>query len=143
MSSSVPCTASASRFTEPPSVPKTTSDPAPQPSRTGSSVYHVVTMARDPRSTHPMVTRRAAGVTKPVDRLQLSIVATPPILSPVPASVRSALADPHWRCTMQERYEALLSNNTWDLVPPPPGANVVTGKWIFKHKLKADGSLDR
>jgi hypothetical protein len=44
---------------------------------------------------------------------------------------------------MQERYEALLSNNTWDLVPPPPGANVVTGKWIFKHKLKADGSLDR
>jgi hypothetical protein len=23
------------------------------------------------------------------------------------------------------------------------GANVVTGKWIFKHKLKADGSLDR
>jgi hypothetical protein len=22
-------------------------------------------------------------------------------------------------------------------------ANVITGKWIFKHKLKADGSLDR
>jgi hypothetical protein len=29
------------------------------------------------------------------------------------------------------------------LVPRPPGANVVTGKWIFKHKLKTDGSLDR
>jgi hypothetical protein len=24
-----------------------------------------------------------------------------------------------------------------------PEANVVIGKWIFKHKLKADGSLDR
>jgi hypothetical protein len=31
----------------------------------------------------------------------------------------------------------------WDLVPRPPGANVVIGKWIFKHKLKADDSLDR
>jgi hypothetical protein len=41
-----------------------------------------------------------------------------------------------------EEYEALLSNSTWDLVPRPPGANVVTDKWIFKHKLKADGSLD-
>jgi hypothetical protein len=42
-----------------------------------------------------------------------------------------------------EEYEAMLSNNMWDLVPQPPGANVVTGKWIFKHKLKADGSLNR
>jgi hypothetical protein len=40
-----------------------------------------------------------------------------------------------------EEYEALLSSSTWDLVPQPPGANVITGKWIFK--LKADGSLDR
>jgi hypothetical protein len=44
---------------------------------------------------------------------------------------------------MEEEYEALVSNSTWDLVPQPPGANVVTGKWIFKHKLKADGSLDQ
>jgi hypothetical protein len=42
-----------------------------------------------------------------------------------------------------EEYEAMLSNITWDLVPRPPGANVVTGKCIFKHKLKANGSLER
>jgi hypothetical protein len=29
------------------------------------------------------------------------------------------------------------------LVSRPPRANVVTDKWIFRHKLKADGSLDR
>jgi hypothetical protein len=28
-------------------------------------------------------------------------------------------------------------------VPHPPGTNVVTGKWIFRHKLTSDGSLDR
>jgi hypothetical protein len=44
---------------------------------------------------------------------------------------------------MEEEYEALLSNNTWDLVSRPPGANVVTSKWIFKNKLKVNGSLDR
>jgi hypothetical protein len=44
---------------------------------------------------------------------------------------------------MEEKYEALLSNSTWDLVPQPPRVNVVIGKWIFKHKFKADGSLDQ
>jgi hypothetical protein len=33
----------------------------------------------------------------------------------------------------------MLSNNTWDLVPQPPGANVVTGKWIFKHAQALGG----
>jgi hypothetical protein len=28
-------------------------------------------------------------------------------------------------------------------VPRPPGTNVVTGKWLFRHKLTSDGSLDR
>lgn len=51
------------------------------------------------------------------------------ILSPVPKSFRSALTDPNWRGAMTEEYSALLANNTWDLVPRPFGANVVTGKW--------------
>jgi hypothetical protein len=42
-----------------------------------------------------------------------------------------------------EEYETLLSKSTWDLVPQPPKANVITDKWILMHKLEADGSLDR
>ncbi|WVZ51872.1 hypothetical protein U9M48_002973 [Paspalum notatum var. saurae] len=38
---------------------------------------------------------------------------------------------------------ALIDNNTWRLVPRPPGANVVTGKWIFKHKFHSDGTHAR
>ncbi|WVZ87097.1 hypothetical protein U9M48_033789 [Paspalum notatum var. saurae] len=65
------------------------------------------------------------------------------VVSPVPSNYRSALADPTWRAAMTEEYQALIDNNTWRLVPRPPGANVVTGKWIFKHKFHADGSLAR
>ncbi|WVZ86115.1 hypothetical protein U9M48_032949 [Paspalum notatum var. saurae] len=88
----------------------------------------------------PMVTRRVAGVLRPA---ALSTAAEEPRISPVPSSVRDALADPHWRRAMEEEYAALLANQTWDLVPRPPGGNVVTGKWIWTHKRRADGTLDR
>jgi len=86
---------------------------------------------------HLMVTRGKDGFR------QLYIGLHSVQLSPILKTFRSALADPHWRAAMEEEYSVLLSNNTWDLIPRPPGANVVTGKWIFRHKYLADGSLDR
>jgi histone deacetylase 1/2 len=44
---------------------------------------------------------------------------------------------------MEEEYAALLTNQTWDLVPRSPGSNIVTGNWIWTHKRRADGSLER
>jgi len=32
---------------------------------------------------------------------------------------------------------------TWELVDPPPGANVLGSKWVFAVKTKPDGTLDR
>jgi histone deacetylase 1/2 len=64
-------------------------------------------------------------------------------LSPVPRSYRAALADPNWRTAMEQEYSALIGNSTWDLIPRPPKCNVVTRKWVFKHKFNADGSLER
>ena len=90
-------------------------------------------------NAHGMRTRGKDGTRHPVDRLNLHAAA----LSPVPTSVRSALADPVWRQAMQEEFDALQANDTWSLVPRPPGVNLVTGKWIFRHKFKSDGSLDR
>jgi hypothetical protein len=44
---------------------------------------------------------------------------------------------------MADEYKALMDNGTWRLIPRPLGANVVTGKWIYKHKFHSDGSLAR
>jgi hypothetical protein len=83
-----------------------------------------------------MVTRAKAGF-----RVPTLFQAAP--LSPIPKTFRGALADPNWRAAMEDEYAALLQNHTWDLVPRPHGANIVTGKWIFKHKFNVDGSFER
>jgi hypothetical protein len=44
---------------------------------------------------------------------------------------------------MQLEYDALCRNSTWRLVPRPRGVHVVSVKWVFKHKLHPDGSLER
>nr|CAB3464295.1 unnamed protein product [Digitaria exilis] len=85
---------------------------------------------------HDMTTRAKRGFRVPV-----LYHAAP--LSPVPKTFCSALADPNWRAAMEEEHDALLKNHTWDLVPRPPRANIVSGKWIFKHKFLSDGSLER
>jgi hypothetical protein len=44
---------------------------------------------------------------------------------------------------MEAEFSALQTNCTWRLVDKPPGAHIISGKWVFKHKLHPDGSLDR
>ena len=44
---------------------------------------------------------------------------------------------------MKEEYDALIKNRSWDLVPRPCGANVIIGKWLYRHKFGAYGKLAR
>jgi hypothetical protein len=88
-----------------------------------------------------MVTRARAGISKPNPRY--ANVAVAPAISLIPTTTRAALRDPNWSATMQEEFNALIDNNIWDLVPRLSGANVITGKWVFRHKLHGDGTLER
>jgi hypothetical protein len=44
---------------------------------------------------------------------------------------------------MDSEFGALLKNQTWHLVPPKLGVNVIDCKWVYKIKKKSDGSIDR
>lgn len=44
---------------------------------------------------------------------------------------------------MDQEYSALLKNETWDLVPPQKGMNLIDSRWVYKVKRKADGSIER
>jgi hypothetical protein len=65
------------------------------------------------------------------------------LISSTPSTYHGALKDPNWFNAMREEYNALVDQNTWTLVPRLVGANVVTDKWIYRHKYQPDGSLAR
>lgn len=44
---------------------------------------------------------------------------------------------------MNKELIALSNNNTWELVYLPKGKKAIGSKWVYKVKLKADGSLER
>jgi hypothetical protein len=89
-----------------------------------------------------MTTRAKRGFRLPIDRLTLSTTSAS-TLSSEPSSVSTALGDPNWCRTIEEEFAALIANKSWDVVPGPVGSNIVTGKWIFKHKFNSDSSLER
>jgi hypothetical protein len=53
------------------------------------------------------------------------------------------VGNPLWEATMQEEYDSLLENQTWDLVPLPPGRKLVRCKWVYRTKREADGQVRR
>lgn len=44
---------------------------------------------------------------------------------------------------MKKELEALKQNHTWDVVPLPQGKTPIGNKWVYKIKLRSDGTLER
>jgi Reverse transcriptase (RNA-dependent DNA polymerase) len=65
---------------------------------------------------------------------------------PEPASYTAAISGPQgdlWKQSIDIEHQALLENQTWDLVPLPPGRKAIKSKWIFKVKYKSDGNVEK
>ena len=48
-----------------------------------------------------------------------------------------------WKQAMKEKIDALIRQGTWELVLPPPQANIIGCQWIYKIKRHFDGSTAR
>ena len=59
-----------------------------------------------------------------------------------PATYFEAAQHPEWVTAMQKEIEALTANNTWEVTDLPKGKKAIGCKWVFKVKLKKDGSLE-
>ncbi|GJV47161.1 hypothetical protein Tco_1437373 [Tanacetum coccineum] len=60
-----------------------------------------------------------------------------------PTSYREAVTSSEgqqWRKAIKSEIESILQNHTWELLDLPPGCKPLGYKWIFKKKMKADGS---
>src|SRR5713226_2070869 len=44
---------------------------------------------------------------------------------------------------MIEKYQSIMKNDVWDIVPRPEGKSIVTSKWIYKIKHATDGSIEK
>ncbi|GJQ69806.1 hypothetical protein Trydic_g23161 [Trypoxylus dichotomus] len=56
-----------------------------------------------------------------------------------PMTLKEALSRPdkrEWQKAIQEEYESLLQNNTWELVNLPKEESVIQTKWVFKRKYR-------
>ncbi|KAL6176196.1 hypothetical protein ACLB2K_052831 [Fragaria x ananassa] len=43
---------------------------------------------------------------------------------------------------MDSEFHTLVDNQTWILVPLPPGKRLISCKWVYRIKRKADGSVE-
>ena len=57
-----------------------------------------------------------------------------------PHSYDEASHDPIWQTTMQEEFNSLYENGTWELVPLPSKRKLVQCKSVYRAKVATDGS---
>ena len=68
------------------------------------------------------------------------------LLEDEPQSFKEAMSSPeapYWKEAINDEVESILQNHMWELVDLPPGSKPLGYKWIFKKKMKANGSIDK
>ena len=68
------------------------------------------------------------------------------IIENVPQTFKEAMSIPEapfWKEAINSEIESIMHNHTWELVDLPSGMKPLGCKWIFKKKLKVDGSIDK
>ena len=63
-----------------------------------------------------------------------------------PKSYKEALTSvdsSFWKEAIKSELDSIMMNHTWDLVDLPVGSKPIRCKWIFKRKIRPDGSIEK
>jgi hypothetical protein len=101
--------------------------PIPVEARTGDS---------SSLNVHSMITRSKT-------RAHLGLLSSRSPTPTEPRNLSSTFQSSHWLQAMKDELAALHQQCTWDLVPRNNSMNVIGSRWVFKTKLKSDGSVER
>nr|GEX08944.1 hypothetical protein [Tanacetum cinerariifolium] len=89
------------------------------------------------------VLRRSQRVPKPNSKYMYARVAKVEDGLRETDSYHEASENEHGISAMKAEMDALVSNQTWELVQKPPGVKPMSSKWVYKVKQKVDGTVDR
>ena len=149
-----------------PVLPNSISPPSPQPQRKSSRPqkapsylldYHCnlasahVLASTSITQSHDSNASTHSGILYPIsstlsyDRLSTchKAFAISLSISKEPNSYAEAILDFRWQKAMQAKFDALKANNTWIMCSLPPSKVPIGCKWVYKVKLKVDGSVER
>ena len=68
------------------------------------------------------------------------------IVNEEPQTYKAAMESseaPYWQEAIQSEIDSIVHNNTWKLVDLPSGHKPIGHKWIFKKKLRPDGTIEK
>lgn len=60
-----------------------------------------------------------------------------------PGSYNQASKSEEWIKAMQQEFDALETNQTWELVSLPPNKQAIGSRWVYKIKFHTNGMVDR
>ena len=68
------------------------------------------------------------------------------LIEDTPSTYLEALSSPDapfWKEAINSEFESIIENNTWILTNLPPGNKPLGCKWIFKKKMRTDGTIEK
>jgi hypothetical protein len=63
-----------------------------------------------------------------------------------PRTIESAYSSPnadYWKEAVRSEMDSIMSNGTWEVVERSYGCKPVGCKWVFKKKLRPDGTIEK
>src|ERR1044071_6414595 len=68
------------------------------------------------------------------------------LLENEPKTFKEAMSTPDapsWKKAVKSEIDSIMQNHTWELVDLPQRCKALGCKWIFKRKLKTDGTIEK